>query len=78
MSDPTAAKRLRTEAKAACTTLEDAAKTLLGWADSCALISGHTIAYLTAPELRTLAHALAHQGGRLDMAVSMAHTRRKR
>lgn len=75
MSDPTCAKRLRAEASAACAKLDEAAKQLALWAE---IQEAETRPLLTATEIKTWALALAHQSGRLDMAISMAHTRRKR
>ena len=76
MSDPTAAKRLHAEARTTCGTLEDASKKLLRWADQ--HTADDVFGGVTAAELRALGLALAHQGGRLDMAAQMAHARRKR
>lgn len=75
MSDPTAAKRLRAEARATCAALEEAARKLKAWATAAA-DDGH--AEVPTDLLHALSNSLAHQGGRLDMAVQMAHTRRKK
>lgn len=75
MSDPSGAKRFEAEARATCTKLDEAAKTLLQWATR---LKGDEFPLVPPAEVEALAHALAHQGGRLDLAASMAHTRRKR
>lgn len=75
MSDKTAAKRLRAEAVATCADLKHAAEQLLAWA---AAHDPFPDSLIPADALRELGHRLAHRGGRLDMAVSMAHARRKR
>lgn len=72
MSDPTATKRLTAEARRTCTTLEEAARKLSAWASQS---DDGKVVLMTTDRLDELSHALAHQGGRLDMAVSMAHTR---
>lgn len=77
MSDPTATKRLTAEARATCAQLDGAAKKLLAWAN----MGGDgepVVVLISTADLRALGLALAHQGGRLDMAASMAHTRAKR
>lgn len=74
MSDPTAAKRLRAEARTTCAAVEAAAKKLLAWADQC----DGAVLIVDPESLRSLGLGLSHQGGRLDMAVNMAETRRKR
>lgn len=75
MSDPTSAKRLRTEARNTCSWMEEAAKKIAAWIERAEreLVPPGELA-----ELREIALAIAHQGGRLDMAVSMAHVRSKK
>lgn len=75
MSDPTAAKRLRTEARKTCAGLEAASLKLLQLANR---LSADPFPLVDPKDVREVAIALAQQGDRLSMAAEMAHTRRKR
>ena len=72
MSDPNAAKRLLAEARATSTVLDTAAKQLVAWV---AVAEGEGVPPGELDTVRRIAYKLAHQSGRLDLIVSMAHTR---
>jgi hypothetical protein len=69
------ANKLRSEAAFTCCSLREAAVKLLMWAE---LQQGDPCPLIPNEHLRELAHALAKQGGRLDMAAEMSAPTKKR
>lgn len=66
---------LRDEAAMTCQVLREAAEKLAGWARL--VQAGGNVDLIPAEHLRELAHALARQGGRLDMAKDMTGKRKE-
>ena len=66
----TAVQKLRNEAAHTETILREAAARLLNWAD--VLAASFFDSVILPEEIRQVAHALAHQGGRLSMACEMS------
>ncbi len=74
MSEATRIQKLRTEAAATCARLDAASAQLTAWADS--LAADFFGSSVLPHQVRELAQALAHQGGRLSMATDMSQSRR--
>lgn len=66
----TANQKAKAEAAHTATVLREAATRLLQWADL--LTADSFPSSLPPEEVRAVAHALAKQGGRLEMALEMA------
>lgn len=66
---------LPAEAASTCVILSEAARRLLQWADL--LKAAGNVDIIPAEKLREMGHALAHQGGRLQMAKEMSKPKRK-
>lgn len=63
------------EAAMTCQVLDEAARKLLQWADL--VKAAGNVDLVPAEHLRELGHALARQGGRLEMAREMSRPKRR-
>ena len=68
----TPTQKLKAEVAHTDTILREASARLFGWAT---LVAGDTLSLIPPEEIRQVAAALAHQGGRLSMAHEL--TKRK-
>jgi hypothetical protein len=68
-------QKLRDEAALTSQKLSEAATRLLNWAE--VLGTSFFASAIPPEEIRQVAHALAHQGGRLSMAVDLAKPKKR-